>query len=269
MTHAVRPDALRDGDPSEPLVLVRLSGGVAPGDPRALDPGAAACGARRVFSGRVDAVLCGAAPGAELLSIDAFPSRELAAESLRLGRGREVGLVLAVRQTAIPRLALGLAGLAARVLGRGASQPEGALARSPEPDISPSPERLRSFLGLDPERPLFMLNLNAHRVRAAYPAAFAGDRDVSGAAAYARYGRNTLPYLARRGAGPVFVGQPLGAVAGDAAHPLARAWDELLLVRYPRRAQMLEMIRAAGYQAGLVHRSAGLERAALIATTPV
>ncbi len=113
-----------------------------------------------------------------------------------------------------------------------------------------------------------MLNLNAHRARAAYPASFAGDRDVTGAVAYARYGRNTLPYLVRRGAGPLFVARPVGWV-GDPAHPLARRWDELLLVRYPRRALMRDMLGAAGYQAGLVHRSAGLEQAALIATSPV
>ena len=113
-----------------------------------------------------------------------------------------------------------------------------------------------------------MLNLNRYRERAPGLHTPAGSQ-ASGPAAYRRYGMNTLPFVLRRGSGPVFRGEPIGVAVGDAAHPLAARWDELLLVHYRERAGMLDMLTAAAYQAGLPHREAGLERAALIAASPV
>jgi hypothetical protein len=66
----------------------------------------------------------------------------------------------------------------------------------------------------------------------------------------------------------VFRGEPIGVAVGDASHPLAAEWDELLLVHYHERAGMHDMLTALDYQAGLPHRRAGLERAALLATSP-
>jgi hypothetical protein len=115
-----------------------------------------------------------------------------------------------------------------------------------------------------------MLNLNRHREHAQYanPADAGGDANVSGAVAYRRYGANTLPFVLRRGRGPAFMGEPIGLAVGDANHALAGPWHELLLVHYRERSGMLDMLTAADYQAGVPHRSAGLERAALIATSP-
>jgi uncharacterized protein (DUF1330 family) len=209
------------------------------------------------------------------LLIDEFPSRELTAESLRLEGAHSAAalaeaVVLAVRPRPIPRLPLAFARLATRVLGRGASQPKRPLSEAPaeDPAIAPDPRAIEAYLSAAPAEPLCMLNLNRHRARAKYSAAIAEDPDVSGAEAYARYGRSTLPHLLRRGGGPVFIAAPIGLVVGEASHPLAAQWDELLLVRYPRRERMLDMLTSTTYQAGLVHRGAGLERAALIATAP-
>ena len=276
---AAQLEALRTGDPTERLALVHLlavrDAAAWPAYLAALDGSAKASGGTRAYAGRVDTVLCGGAMRFDWLLVDEFPSRELTAESLRLANPHakdalSEALVLAVRPRAIPRFALALATAATRLLGRGTGTPKRPLAEAPpeDPAISPDARDLEAYLEAAPEQPLCMLNLNRHRERAKYAEAITQDPDMSGAAAYRRYGRNTLPYLLRRGARPVFVAEPIGLVAGDPAHPLAAPWHELLLVHYPRRAAMLDMLSAANYQAGLVHRSAGLERAALLATTP-
>lgn len=272
-------ESLRTGDPTERLALVRL---LAVRDPAAwpaylaaLDAAAKASGGKRAHAGRVDTVLCGGPMRFDWLLIDEFPSRELTAESLRLENPHAKAaladaVVLAVRPSPLPKLALALAGLAASVLRRGASQPKRALsnAAAEDPAIAPDPAAIEAYLRAAPLQPFCMLNLNRHRARARYREPVVEPVEVSGAEAYRRYGRNTLPYLLRRGARPVFVAEPVGLVVGDAAHPLAAPWDELLLVRYPRRELMLDMLTATGYQAGLAHRAAGLERAALLPTTP-
>jgi hypothetical protein len=272
-------EALRTGDPTERLALVSLFGvreaAAWPACLAAHDAAAKASMGERVYRGRVDGVLLGTESRFDWLVIDAFPSRELAAESLRLENphARDAlaeALTLVVRPRAIPGLALVAARLAARLFGRGAGTPKRALSEAPlEPSaIAPAPGALEAFLSAAPQRALYMLNLNLHRERAPYPPGKPDAGSVSGRAAYARYGRNTLPFVLRRGRGPVFAGEPIGIAVGDPAHPLAARWDEVLLVHYRERAGMLDMLTAASYQVGLRHRDAGLERAALLATCP-
>jgi len=254
--------ALRAGDPTERIALVRILAAKDPADHArwlaALDASVAAAGGRRAFRGVVDRVLLGGDIEADELVIDEFPSRELAAESLRNANPHaEAALagafVLAAKPRRVPGLALRAAGLWARLRGgRAAVAPDPQALAARNPAVDPAPDALLGFLASDAERPLCMLNLNRH----------------SDAAEYARYGRNTLPHLLRRGARPIWAGDALPAVVGSAAHPLQEAWDEILLVSYPSRRAMLEMVSDPGYQAGLPHREAGLARAALIATCP-
>jgi uncharacterized protein (DUF1330 family) len=162
--------------------------------------------------------------------------------------------VLAARPRRVPRLALGLAGFAARLR---APRARGARVGLP-PDsglraIDPRPEALSAFFEREPQRPLDMLNLNQHADRAAY----------------ARYGRNTITQLLRRRAGPIWMAGGVSVVVGGASHPLAQPWDEILLVRYPSRAAMLDMLRDPEYQRGLPHREQGLARAGLVAARPL
>ncbi len=274
-------EALRTGDPTERLALVSLlavrDAAAWPAFLAAHDAACKSSMGERVYLGRVDRVLVGSDARFDWLAIDAFPSRELAAESLRLENPHAKdalaeALVWIVRPRRVPALALGVARGVATLLGRGAGTPKRALtgAALENPAIAPPAAELEAFLAAEPRLPLFMLNLNRHRARAQYAGAVPGGEpaDVSGARAYQRYGRNTLPFIVRRGRGPVFVGEPIGLAVGDPAHPLATAWDELLLVHYRERAGMLDMLTAAAYQAGIPHREAGLERAALIATHP-
>jgi hypothetical protein len=272
-------EALRTGDPTERLALVSLfalrDAAAWPAYLAAHDGAARASGGERTYLGRVDAVLVGTSTRFDWLAIDAFPSRELAAESLRLANPHATdalteALVLVVRPRGVPRLALAFARLAARLTGRGAGGQTRPIAELPLESgaIAPPPRELEAFLNAAPARPLYMLNLNRHRERARYAAREMSREGESGAAAYRRYGANTLPFVLRRGRGPVFVGEPIGVAVGDTAQPLAAPWDELLLVHYRERAGMLDMLSAVAYQAGICHREAGLERAALIATSP-
>ena len=253
--------ALRAGDPSERVALVRL---LAVKDPASyarwrsgLDAALAAASGRRVFRGVVDRVLLGGDFAADELLIDEFPSRELAAESLRARNPHLEGalagaFVIAARPRPLPGLALRAAGWLARLRRQPKSAPDPRAPPQRNPAIEPTPDALLGFLASEAERPLCMLNLNLHR----------------DAAAYASYGRNTLPQLLRRGARPRWTAAALPVLIGETGHPLQEAWSEILLVDYPTRRAMLEMLSDPGYQAGLPHREAGLSRAALVATCP-
>jgi hypothetical protein len=273
-------EALKTGDPTERLALVSLFGvrdaAAWTAFLAAYDAAARASMGARAYLGRVDAVFVGTASRFDWLVIDEFPSRELAAEALRLENphAKEAlveALTLVVRPRRAPALALAAMRLAARITGRGKGAAKRPLSDAPagDPAIDPPHRELEAFLAAKPSAPLFMLNLNRHRERAHYanPAEAGGDANVSGAGAYRRYGANTLPFVLRRGRGPVFIGEPIGLAVGEANHPLAGPWHELLLVHYRERSSMLEMLTAADYQVGLPHRNAGLERAALIATS--
>jgi uncharacterized protein (DUF1330 family) len=255
--------ALQSGDPTERLALVRLHRvGDRDAYARWLGEQAAAVGAaggRRSCRAAVDAVLTEPGVAFDELIVDEFPSRELAVESLRLAsphaeRALADALVLAARPRALPRLRLGATKAWLRLRHGRRAKRLGALP----PDtgnraIDPPPDELAAFLAKEPERPLLVLNLNRHRDRAAY----------------ARYGRNTLPHLLRRGDGPVFVAAAGPAVVGPEAHPLAGPWDEILLVRYESRDAMRDMLRDPEYQRGLPHRERGLLRAGLVAACPL
>ena len=255
--------ALRDGDPSERIALlwlVRVAERGAFGRwLEASAESARAAGGRTTYRGAVDAVLTDGALALDELLIQEFPSRELAAESLRKPNPHAASalagaFVLAARPRRLPQLVLRATGLWLRLRrGAHATTPGALPADSGNRAIDPSPAEFGAFLAKEPERPLFVLNLNQHRDRAAY----------------ARYGRNTLPELLRRRAGPVFAADALPVVVGDSSHPLHHPWNEILLVRYPSRAAMLDMLRDPAYQRGLPHREAGLARAGLVATCPL
>jgi hypothetical protein len=255
--------ALRDGDPTERVALLRL---VRVAEPAAygrwladLDASVQAAGGRRSYRGRVDAVLTDRALAFDELLIDEFPSRELAAESLRLANPHAEpaladAFVLAARPRRLPGLALRAAGLWLRLRhGSRAKEPGAPPADSGLRAIDPPPAELAAFLTKEPDRELYMLNLNQHSDRREY----------------AKYGRNTLPQLLRRSAGPVFMADALPAVVGAPSHPLYQPWDEVLLVRYSSRAAMFDMLRDPEYQRGLPHRERGLARAGLIAMCPL
>ncbi|MBL8487951.1 MAG: DUF1330 domain-containing protein [Rhodocyclaceae bacterium] len=130
-----------------------------------------------------------------------------------------------------------------------------------ETSIDPTPESLQALFERVPAGcPVFMLNLLRFRDRAAY----AGDADVpcSGREAYARYGREVLPFL--RAAGGEVVWRAAARHAFIA--PPGEDWDEAMLVRYPSRDAFVAMLKDPGYRAITRHRTAALRDSRLIAT---
>jgi uncharacterized protein (DUF1330 family) len=124
----------------------------------------------------------------------------------------------------------------------------------------------REAVQAGPDGPVQMINLLKFKDRAAYPTDYDGpeDTDVSGEEAYGRYGANTMPHVAERGGRVVLLSATNESVIGDPGD-----WDQLVIVEYPDRAVFLDMTEDPDYLAGTVHRTAGLERTTILATTPV
>ncbi len=127
--------------------------------------------------------------------------------------------------------------------------------------IDPTRDQVRDLRDNGPEGPVVMLNLLKFREVANYPAGseFAG---CSGREAYARYQHNfTVAVGATSQAQVLHDGPVMRTFIGDAA---GQDWDRMLIVRYPSRRHFLAMMADETYQAGLVHRYAGLVRTLLL-----
>jgi len=127
--------------------------------------------------------------------------------------------------------------------------------------VRPTEEQLAALAKSGLEGPIVMVNLLRFRERAAYEAGTAeAGQNLSGRAAYQRYGATALKCVLETGGQIVWGGQQeMVAIGGKADE-----WDEVVCVRYPSRAAFLEMIDRPDYRAALYHRDAGLERTALL-----
>jgi uncharacterized protein (DUF1330 family) len=107
-----------------------------------------------------------------------------------------------------------------------------------------------------------MLNLNRYRERAQYEGApsGAGSDDVSGHEAYLRYGVVAAAVLERVGGRILWHTEAKRTVIGDESD----RYDEVIAVWYPSLAAFVELATDREVVAALAHRTAGLERAALI-----
>jgi uncharacterized protein (DUF1330 family) len=130
--------------------------------------------------------------------------------------------------------------------------------------VNPTEEQLRAVLS-GPDGPVQMVNLLKFRERAQYPDDYASEStDVSGEEAYGRYAANTMPHVFKRNGRLVLLSTADEVVIGTSGD-----WDQVAIVEYPSRAAFIDMGQDPDYLAGTVHRTAGLERTAIIATTPV
>jgi len=127
--------------------------------------------------------------------------------------------------------------------------------------IIPSPEQLQALAASKLEGAIVMVNLLRYRERAAYEEGRAeAKQNLSGRAAYQKYGATALACVLEAGGSIVWGGQQQMVAVGDKDDE----WDEVVCVRYPSRAAFLEMIDRADYRAALYHRDAGLERTSLL-----
>ncbi|MCX6055259.1 MAG: hypothetical protein NTZ74_10165 [Chloroflexi bacterium] len=129
---------------------------------------------------------------------------------------------------------------------------------------SPILDQFRELTKNDDGREFYMVNLMKFRQKALYPEGSPFDDDPM--AANARYSRAILPLLLKYGGHPVFLGQ----VQGRFLHPGgADDWDQVGIVRYRSRRDMLKMaIEIAGLGVD-IHKWAALEKTQVIPARPI
>ena len=97
-----------------------------------------------------------------------------------------------------------------------------------------------------------MLNLLKFKEKAEYEDA--RETSLSGAEAYAIYGREVAGHLAKVGGAPAFSAGVESLRVGE----VEELWDMAAIAMYPSRSAMVEMTSSPEYQASTVHRTAGL-----------
>jgi len=127
--------------------------------------------------------------------------------------------------------------------------------------LDPLPEQVKAFLANHPDgEPVFMLNLLKFKKRATYH----DGEDVSGAAAYARYGEafgNLVKSLNIDGAHSVYGGKLGSWLIGQGEGE----WDAVAIFRYPDAKTMFATVSSEAYRKIHKHRKAGLAGQLLIA----
>jgi hypothetical protein len=113
--------------------------------------------------------------------------------------------------------------------------------------------------------PVVMLNLLRFRAIADYAGApeLAPPQPISGAAAYALYVANTLPWLVLSGAAVLFDGEGGDVLVG----PAEERWDRVMLIRQSSLDSFMAFADNAPYLAGLGHRRAALADSRLLPIT--
>ena len=122
-----------------------------------------------------------------------------------------------------------------------------------ENKVHPSKEQMEGFLEPGQEGPIYMVNLLKFRESATYEDG--RDSDLTGAQAYAIYGRAVAELVRDLGGTMVFSGTVSRLMLGE----VEDLWDQVAIVMYPSRAAMLDMVVSDAYRDIAVHRDAGLQ----------
>jgi hypothetical protein len=136
--------------------------------------------------------------------------------------------------------------------------------KQPQSDESPLIQQFRELTKNDDGREFYMVNLLKYRKKAFYPEGGTFGDDPM--AANDRYNRAIIPMLLKHGGHPVFHGQ----VQGRFLHPDdAVDWDQVGIVRYRSRRDMLKMaVDIAGLGID-IHKWAALEKTQVFPVTPI
>jgi len=126
--------------------------------------------------------------------------------------------------------------------------------------------KLRAFFTSDDGRPFYNVNLTLYREEATYPDGIQRQGIRTGADAADAYARVVIPQLLRRGSYPVFVSSKISNLLEDGA-PGADFFQNIGIVRYRSRRDMLEMISDPVYMAGAPHKFASLAKNVAVPTT--
>ncbi len=122
--------------------------------------------------------------------------------------------------------------------------------------IDPDRAQFEAFKALPRDTPINMLNLVRVRERAAYP----DGREASGQEAYAAYGRESAPVLARVGGSILWRGTMEAMLIG----PADESWDYAFIARYPDAGAFLAMVTDPTYREAVRHRQAAVADSRLI-----
>ena len=126
--------------------------------------------------------------------------------------------------------------------------------------VDPTKATFAAFRDNDRDGPIHMLNLVRFRENAAYP----DGRDVTGAQAYADYGRESYPVFSKLGGRIVWRGGFELMLIG----PTEEKWDECFIAEYPSVSAFVEMVRDPVYREAVKHRQAAVIDSRLIRMTP-
>lgn len=132
--------------------------------------------------------------------------------------------------------------------------------------IDPTRESFDAFKALPRDTPIHMLNLLRFRDHAAYPDGHShAARGLTGAEAYAEYGRTSDPIFKGVGGRIIWRGEMESMVTG----PQDKNWELAFIAAYPNAAAFLAMIVNPDYKLAVVHRQAAVLTSRLIRFAPL
>jgi len=138
-----------------------------------------------------------------------------------------------------------------------------AVLRGRYDDVAPDERAaFEAFLDRDDGRPFYMVNLLQYRATAAYPDGLLPDgtpaAGMTGREAGQRYTRVVIPELLKRGCYPVFAARKVANFLSAGAG--TDFFEEVVVVRYRSRRDLLAMAAGRAFLAGVPHKWASLEK---------
>ena len=119
--------------------------------------------------------------------------------------------------------------------------------------VMPNEKQMKDFLEEGHDEPIFMINLLKFKEKASYPDK--RETNLTGAEAYAIYGREVVEHLQKVGGKGIYGGRVTRLMLGE----VEELWDSVAIAMYPSRKAMLDMISNPDYLKSAEHRIAGLE----------
>jgi len=124
----------------------------------------------------------------------------------------------------------------------------------------------QAFMDADDRRSFYMINLMQFRPQAIYPQGRLPDAappgQLTGREAGRAYNRVVVPALLKRGSYPVLVSDTLQTLLS--AGTGTDFFEQLAVVRYRSRRDLLEMVASPEFQAGVPHKWASLEKTVVV-----
>lgn len=139
-----------------------------------------------------------------------------------------------------------------------------AIARASGKPESKTVKAFRELVTQDDGGEYYMINLMKYRAKAKYPPGSPYDDDVRAAAN--RYTTAVVPALLKRGSVPILLAARQGNFLGFEG---ADEWDEVGIVRYRSRRDMLEFAIDLGSRGQGQHKDAAVEKTHVFPAAPV